>query len=159
MVYSSIFTTNVDTTDYESIDNYLKSFEQRLCRKGGDSAITWMGIQVRWVPKPLKEGGNLKRGKTYGCIEYHNTQLWDINQSDSLKISRDEAIKWIIAPEELRQATIDVNSIKECHCCNKLGIGQEETEAWGKFRYSSGFNNICLDICDDFTARIVNKFV
>lgn len=121
----------VDLTRYESISEHLKVIECNICNKYWEKAIIWMGIKVEFKPLSLKKGGTMKRGNTYGIIQYKDALTDDIF-TKPVYYTREEAIKEIMKPTELREAMRDMKRIDTCSFCGKSGCGNAELKMWGR---------------------------
>src|SRR3990167_6943171 len=87
------------------------------------------GITIRWVAKPLKNGGSLKRKGVYGYISYCYR---------GIELTRDEAIKEYCKPPELRQALIEAEAAIECSVCGNVVVGKEAIDPYRSVSYYSG---------------------
>jgi len=109
------------------------------------------GITIRWVAKPLKNGGSLKRKGVYGYISYCYR---------GIELTRDEAIKEYCKPPELRQALIEAEAAIECSVCGLVVAGREAIDPyrnerpWGLMFYRMNPDRvhaelITLSVCPD----------
>ncbi len=105
------------------VEQRIKEIEQYLQIPGKATAIGWMGIWLSWEIRPKKDGGWLRRGNSYGVIEY--------SDGDSGKqYTREEAIAEILTPMQWRQAKEDVRNITICPLCPSVAMGRKEREGW-----------------------------
>jgi hypothetical protein len=150
--------TNVHTID--DIEQRLSKFERRLLNNGTPTAWDWLGISIVWCNKPLKSGGTLKRGNSYGVIKYFDMVRHSRDPFEDIELTRDEAIKELLKPYSLRQGLAEIETAKECYVCGKIGIGQNGIKSsWGHFSYQPSDNPYrkWLDICDKCTGFIVSR--
>jgi hypothetical protein len=156
---SLILTKGVDVTNVESVDTYLRRIESSVCIRGESTSVLWRGVEVAFINKSLKKGGNVKRGSSYGYIKYSNESICLGDGWMHPEITRDEAIKEIMKPPELKQAMSDLRNMKECWVCGNVGIGVEGQKNWGRLRYKTDrnlYDKYC-DLCDVCVDKIVEK--
>lgn len=111
---------NYPSLNREQIEKEFNKYEADLQRPFGATGWTWMGVDIQWIPRPKKLGGNIKRGNTYGVIKYN------ISISDG-EITREDAIQELLKPWGLRRILHDVNHMLECAICGHVVIGDEVT--------------------------------
>ncbi len=122
MVYEHTISTNkIDPSNRQSVVDFLNHKERELLSKGGISGFGIFDVECNFERLPLKNGGIVKRGNAYGCIKYHH---------DGQEISREDAIKEIMKPSELRKAIHDIESMQVCSLCGDTKMGTDIMYRW-----------------------------
>ena len=132
---------------------------------GRTSSKEWMGILFEWKPLALKNGGKLKRNKTYGNIHY--SYLGN-------ELTREEAMQEVSKPPSLRQALIEAGTSIECSVCGLVVVGRDamnpyqswdinrngvvNKRSWGLIFWRMRDNNepMYLNFCPNCLQRIAN---
>lgn len=148
----------------EQIEVELSKIEYCITRyvKYGCTGQQWHGIEIVWQPLPLKNGGNIKRGKTWGKIRYYDVimgyPLYSLGEHKEL--TREEAIKEVMRPYNDRKAFADIKNMQTCASCGAYAILPEIKEKWGKLQYHLGedrWNKKWVDICPNCINELLNK--
>lgn len=143
-----------------AIQEKFEKIESELLQPGMSSGRGWYGIHFRWQAGCLKDGCTLKRGKQYGRIEY---RLYPSTRI----LTRDEALKEVLTPLELRKAFQDIESLRSCAVCRCSEMG-EDLEHWQRVmcfepsgikrtflgELEPTFKHKWLDLCDRCVTAI-----
>ncbi|MFA5049064.1 MAG: hypothetical protein WC516_08625 [Patescibacteria group bacterium] len=128
----------------------------------GCTGQQWMGIEISWQPLPLKSGGNIKRGKTWGKIKYYDVimgyPLYSLGEHKEL--TREGAIKEIMRPYNDRKAFADIKNMQTCASCGAYAILPEIKERWGRLQYHLGgdkWNKKWVDICPNCINKLLKS--
>jgi hypothetical protein len=100
----------------------IDKIEKDLTTVGGSTGVYWCGVEFEWEALPLSKGGKLKRGSTYGVINY-------ICEGVPL-VTKVDVIKEVLKPPELKQALKEAMTFVQCTMCGKIIVGKEAMEAF-----------------------------
>ena len=111
-------------TKEEAMQN-IDKIEKDLTTIGGSTSIYWRGVEFTWEALPLSKGGNLKRGNTYGIIDY---------RCDGIPlVTKVDVINEVIKSPELKQALKEATTFIQCTMCGKIIVGNEAINAFDDY--------------------------
>jgi hypothetical protein len=110
---------------------HFEKIEQEIIN-GNPCISYWNGVQFRWLPLSMKNGGTLKRKNNYGNIQY----LVEVADRKYEVVSRDVALTEAQKPHDLRQALIEANTMLECSMCGLIVVGEDAIEPYTSITYS-----------------------
>jgi CRISPR/Cas system-associated protein Cas10 (large subunit of type III CRISPR-Cas system) len=148
----------------EQVEQKLSEIEKYITRPTpyGCTGQSFYGIEIAWQSLPLKRGGNIKRGKTWGVIKYFDVimgyPLYSLGEHKEL--TRAEAVKELLRPYNERKAFADIKNMITCASCGTHAILEEIKERWGKLNYHVGgdkWNRKWIDICPNCINKLLNK--
>jgi len=107
--------------------------------------ISSMGVEVTFIRCAKRNGGNIKKGTTWGKLAYRNIFM-------DMPLSRDKAIDWIALPAKIKEAKIDMLNKKICAICGKQGIDGKNNH-WGRLRHQEHDMSICPSCIKDIYLK------